>query len=807
MSVEIYDLIAKISWETNQKAIDDVTTASRQQSRLLDELRTKGGRLESQMVKTNDPKKLKALNDEYQKARKSVDSITEAQKQHGKVLDELKTKHRQLLDELKKATDPKHVQGLMRGLVQVEGQMKSLTNTAKDAGSKFATIGRGLLEGFGIGIGVGAVTVVASAIKNLVSGAISEAEDAHKTAAGLTRSLKAIGQEKYFTGLIDEANQLQKQFFGLYDNDDIIKAQTALVNYGKLSRAELSKLLPVIVELASAEGIDLAQASEKIINILEGRGGQTLRDYGVTVKGVKTEHERLNVILGDFQTKLKGSSETLSNTAEGQRKILETQIADIKEQLGDKLLPIYRDFLAGVNNLLNGKAFSHLFDPITNLFVDKSEEIKRTLAKAAKDVQDVAKAGGIAKADNSLLNPNAKTAEDIQAEENAKAEREKRAKEAKEAAKKAAEDRRRTIEEADRAIKETARRNKNKIDFLGVDREEPPKEMIDEEARKAAVIQGEIDYKATEERIKNSSEILAGHQRYGQLKGEAEAKGEEEAKKKARKKQREEDKQELISEVNNLAGQIQSIYDVEISAIDRLIDAQQRRVDNARETSAESLAIEQKRLDELTAKRDKYERQQRAINAAVIVANQALAVSNSIVALSGAVKSGNALLIGANIAAVLAGLAGGYAAVRSINAGQGFMEGGYTGDGDPTDVSTNLGNRGYKYHKKEFVMNEGLTDRHRDMFEGLHKGRLMVKRMNDGGYYLTDRMLDVDKAVQNHQTVSYTTDMSSLLFEMQGIKSLLSQREVRINNNFDAEGFGMNIATQLGNIQLKNLRR
>jgi hypothetical protein len=43
--------------------------------------------------------------------------------------------------------------------------------------------------------------------------------------------------------------------------------------------------------------------------------------------------------------------------------------------------------------------------------------------------------------------------------------------------------------------------------------------------------------------------------------------------------------------------------------------------------------------------------------------------------------------------------------------------------------------------------------------------------------------------------------------EMQGIRSLLKQREVKVENNFDADGFGMAVATQMGGITLKNKRR
>jgi hypothetical protein len=189
------------------------------------------------------------------------------------------------------------------------------------------------------------------------------------------------------------------------------------------------------------------------------------------------------------------------------------------------------------------------------------------------------------------------------------------------------------------------------------------------------------------------------------------------------------------------------------------------------------------------------------------LANQAVAISAAIVGIANAVKEGNAVLVAANVVAVLAGLTAGYAAVRSINADQGFYDGGYTGDGDPKQESTAQGKRGYKYHKKEFVMNAGLTEKHRDMFEGIHKGDLMVKQIGDG-YYLAPSV-DVDKAVSNHDTAKAlgSLEMAAMVYELAGIKALLSQRELTVSNNFDADGFGQAVAGQLVAAHIKNLMR
>lgn len=229
------------------------------------------------------------------------------------------------------ATTASEVKSLTKEISLLESELKTITGPMAKGGGLLGSI----LGGVGLGAGVFSFQAIFGELKSLVSESTAEFEDAEKTALDLGRALKAIGQGKYFDGIISESDNLAEKFHNLFDNDDIIKAQTALVQYGKLSRNEMSKLLPVVLELATAEGIDLVQATEKVVNILEGRGGQVLRDYGVSVKGVKTEHDRLNLVLGDFQTKLKGSADVYAQTAAGIEQTNKVLLANIEEQIGE----------------------------------------------------------------------------------------------------------------------------------------------------------------------------------------------------------------------------------------------------------------------------------------------------------------------------------------------------------------------------------------------------------------------------------------------------------------------------------------
>lgn len=142
---------------------------------------------------------------------------------------------------------------------------------------------------------------------------------------------------------------------------------------------------------------------------------------------------------------------------------------------------------------------------------------------------------------------------------------------------------------------------------------------------------------------------------------------------------------------------------------------------------ANNVATEKKRLDAL------HQQQKDALEQAKKLAKEKQAIDAitqtvSLITASAQIYSNLASAGPAGVAIAAVTIAAMFAAflAAQIKAGelvnnQGFREGGYTGDGDPSETSTAVGKRPYKYHKKEFVMNEGLTTEYRDFFEALHR--------------------------------------------------------------------------------------
>lgn len=913
---EILDLIAKVSWQTNQAELDKLNKAIDKQDDMLTELIRKGQRLEQQRAKADNPAKAKELNKAMEANKKAIDSITAAQQKQSTATLDLINKQKQLAKAIAEATDPKQARALLAEFKKVEAQIKSTEKSASGFSSKLGSIGQSILGGLGLGVGSMGLESLVSGIKSFVTSANQEFIDAEKTSLRLQNTLKNLGQGQYFDQLTSEADGLAKAI-GYLDNDDIVSAQQKMLAYGKLSKNEISKLLPVIINLAAAMGSDVPSATETMINIMEGRGGETLRQLGISIKDVGSTSERLAVIFNELGPTLEGNAEVLKRSSEGMQMALNQSIKDLEESVGKSTIKIKNFFTQAYGGLLlfikdatqsEEEARQEIIDRITNKYkalndeqltaekykanelvkinqdyeqrianlkiarkrkgtdamtydeIIQNEDLLRKYAKIVESNKRHIEAINKAYADRQA-NAEARAAEDaaIKAErdaEDAKAKAEANAKKQAEAQQKRIEDEKKRYQDLKTALeKDRADLDAFNVDANAKEINEVNKKydallkqakgysdliLIIEANRTSALIQ--LEKKANKDiealtakryqvgdaeasaQMSKDAEIAKRNEEWNKSEGKKKMNADAERwlkekqlkdaqtaqdikdaeEEKARKAK---ERQDIFDNLQAVASAAQSIISVEQEKNDRLIALQQDRINAARGNASESLKIEEDRLQGLLEKRQKFERAQRTIDAAVIVANQAVTISTAI---RNIVKSSSLGPAGvaAEVVAIIAGLAASIAAVKSATADiPQFREGGYTGDGNPDNVSTTLGKRPYIYHKKEFVMDEGLTSKHRELFEGLHKREMVVKKLDDGQFYITKNGLDTTKLVDDHISIKNQMQTDSIVYQLNAINEKLGQREVNITNTFDSLGFGNVIATQLGRIEInKKLR-
>jgi len=218
-----------------------------------------------------------------------------------------------------------------------------------------------------------------------------------------------------------------------------------------------------------------------------------------------------------------------------------------------------------------------------------------------------------------------------------------------------------------------------------------------------------------------------------------------------------------------------AVLDAAIQQTDIQINAQQKRIEKAKEIAekgnAELLQAEEDRLTKLNEKRAKFVRAQQALAAIELVANSAVAISKA------AAEGGAAAPF--TIAATLIALAAGLVAAKAqAQAAAGsFAEGGFTGEGGKYQPAGIV-------HKGEFVFTKEKTKKYRPLFEAIHKGRdpflavNLERRESIQTRTMETRLERIEKAIREQKGLNLSIDENGI----NGIVSSVQYKQNRIRN-------------------------
>lgn len=222
-----------------------------------------------------------------------------------------------------------------------EGFKKSAA-AAKNLGSQ---VGNNLTQQFEQ---LGRRIIAAFAVERVIAFGQEALKSFREAEAAANKLLFAVqniagGGIDLFKKLQAQAEQFQK--ISIFSDEQIQNAQTALLQFG-LTGKQVEKLIPQILDLASAQGIDLAQATDKVI---QGISGQTrgLKDAGIAFEDTGSKTENL-AILSEKLAKFQGSTANALNTSAGAAKNLENRFDDLLEKVGEFIDKGIREFKEGV---------------------------------------------------------------------------------------------------------------------------------------------------------------------------------------------------------------------------------------------------------------------------------------------------------------------------------------------------------------------------------------------------------------------------------------------------------------------------
>lgn len=224
-----------------------------------------------------------------------------------------------------------------------------------------------------------------------------------------------------------------------------------------------------------------------------------------------------------------------------------------------------------------------------------------------------------------------------------------------------------------------------------------------------------------------------------------------------------------------------TILQVQIDALDKEIAIREKRVAAAQKLAergnVEALKIEEDRLQKAQEMRAQFARRQQAVNAAITV-------SNAIAAVARAALEGGGFGSVATIAALLAALAAGYAAVTSMSNDNAYADGvvDFKGKGGPRDDANWV-----RISSGESVITAEGTRRNRHLLEAINNGA-QLQFVNTALAYTMPAFANPQFSSQGYAS---RHDLRVVEGKLDGVISAIEDNRVRQNIFFNEHGVGI----------------
>lgn len=248
------------------------------------------------------------------------------------------------------------VSDLKAGLTRAEASLKGLDDNVKKAGSTFNGFGNSM-KTLGKVLGtVFAATQVVSFFKESIQQA-NEAQAAQVRLASLLRNTAGATEEQ-IAALEKQAEALSK--VGIASKDNITITQSQLATFD-LQGKTINTLTPAILDYVAAEkgatatSDDYKQMTNGLAQALQGNFAALTRVGFVLDEDTKkkisngTEAQRAAAITEVLNSTYKDFNKTIAQTPEGRMIKLKQEFDDLKQTLGEALLPVLQSIMGFLN--------------------------------------------------------------------------------------------------------------------------------------------------------------------------------------------------------------------------------------------------------------------------------------------------------------------------------------------------------------------------------------------------------------------------------------------------------------------------
>lgn len=241
---------------------------------------------------------------------------------------------------------------------QASKAVGGLESTAKTAGKGFDVLGE-IATGAMRRIGEAAINAVGtglSMIGNVIGDSIKEATEFQNVFAQTQAVIESTGMAAGFTaeemaGLASDLSAASGM--SLFSDDAILGATNVLATFKEIQGVQFVNATAAILDMSQAMGMDLQSATVQVgkalndpiggISALSRVGVQFTEDQKAMIEEMVALGDvagAQELILGELNSQFGGSAAAAVDTYAGRMKVLEEQFNDVKQGVGEALLPI-----------------------------------------------------------------------------------------------------------------------------------------------------------------------------------------------------------------------------------------------------------------------------------------------------------------------------------------------------------------------------------------------------------------------------------------------------------------------------------
>jgi len=231
--------------------------------------------------------------------------------------------------------------GLKKATVKLGADIGEFTSKMRKASSSFKKMGKNIQKA-----GKTMSMSLTAPLTAFAAASIKAFDTQAKAEAKLNTALK--GNKEAFKSLTKQAQELQK--VTIFGDEETMAAQSMLASMG-LEEEAIKRLTPLIQDMATAKGMNLTAAADLVAKSV-GSSTNALSRYGIQIEGAVGSTDRLDSAVLALKGQFDGQAKAAAKAGAGGLKQLQNRFGDLMEKIGEMLIPVLNQLVAGVDSMI-----------------------------------------------------------------------------------------------------------------------------------------------------------------------------------------------------------------------------------------------------------------------------------------------------------------------------------------------------------------------------------------------------------------------------------------------------------------------